>query len=361
VTGGERRPGEPRVLPVLGEGADPAAPEAPADLASLFPAAPRQGAPLSSVLPEESFARPAPPQRPPPRPSWDPELPPAGAVLDKYRLDALVGCGAFAAVYRATHLLLRAPVAIKLLRPAAMRRMAGLAELLCEEARYAARIDHPNVVRIHDVTHHPSITYVVLEYVDGENLSRILAARGALAPRVVAELGLEVVAGLRAALEQGLIHRDVKPSNILLTRSGHAKLVDLGLALPLHRDPGARLPQLTVVGTPGYMAPEQGIDPGAVDFRADVYALGATLYHAAVGRPPFPLDDARRCLELHRTARPEEPHRRRPEVGEDLSRLLMAMLAKRREDRPGSYDQIARALQEVRTALPDGGLPPAAR
>jgi eukaryotic-like serine/threonine-protein kinase len=335
------------------ESGSPAVPLAQRDLSGGFLDSGSSSAPLSPVLSEECFASTPPARRPRTVPVPDEELPAVGVVLDKYRLDEMVGKGAFAAVYRATHLLLRMPVAIKLLRPSAIRRMAGLAQLLCEEARVAARIDHPNVVRIHDVTHTPAITYVVMEYVEGQNLSRIICDRGALPPRSVAHLGLEVVAGLRAALGQGIIHRDVKPSNILVAPTGHAKIVDLGLALPLSgRDPSTRLPQLTVVGTPGYMAPEQGIDPGSVDFRADVYALGATLYHAVVGKPPFPLDDPRRCLELHRNAFPEEPIRCRPSVGADLSRLLTRMLAKRPADRPASYDEISNALGKVLAGFP---------
>jgi serine/threonine protein kinase len=355
--------GDPQTVREWSEGAECPSPEVPLaqrDLADGFLRGEPPSAPLSPVLSEECFVcTPRPARRPGSAPTPDEDLPSAGVVLDKYRLDEIVGNGAFAAVYRATHLLLRMPVAIKLLRPVALRKMADLAQLLCEEARYAARIDHPNVVRVYDVTHTPAITYVVMEYVEGKNLSRIISERGALSPRSVVHLGLEVLAGLRAALDQGIIHRDVKPSNILVASTGHAKIVDLGLALPLsHRDPTARLPQLAVVGTPGYMAPEQGVDPASVDFRADVYALGATLYHALVGKPPFPLDDRRRCIELHRTARPEEPHRRRPGVGEGLSRLLMRMLAKRPPDRPASYHEIAKALERVLAELPPEPDPP---
>lgn len=283
----------------------------------------------------------------------DSDLPAAGAILDKYRLEERVGCGAFAAVYRATHLLLGMPVAIKLLRPSAVRRVAGLAEMLCEEARFAARIQHPNVVRIFDVTHSPTITYVVMELIEGSSLSRVIAAEGALSQRALVRVGLEVAAGLKAALAQRLIHRDVKPSNILLARGREAKLVDLGLALPLGgKGPAARLSQLSVVGTPGYMAPEQGLAPASVDFRADVYALGATLYHAAVGAPPFPLDDLERCLALHRSAQPPPPRALRPAIAPELSRLLLWMLAKDPAERPASYEELMSALEAVLARLP---------
>jgi serine/threonine protein kinase len=333
------------------------APLLESDLTALFFEKGSAEGPLNPHLPEQCFAQVAAPAPPAPAPRRkappDVELPSPGSILDKYRLEELVGSGAFAAVYRATHLLLQTTVAVKLLRPTAVRRVSGLAGLLCEEARYAARINHPSVVRIHDVTHTSAITYVVMEYIEGSNLSRVIKARGALPMHMLLHLGLEVVAGLKAALDQGLIHRDIKPSNILLAHTGEAKIVDLGLALPLDRKgPAARLSQLSVVGTPGYMAPEQGLAPGSVDFRADIYALGATLYHAAVGLPPFPLDDPDRCITLHRTALPPDPQSIRPGIPSGFSRLLMRMLAKSPAERPASYAQLSDELEAVLAELP---------
>ncbi len=327
------------------------------DLTQGFRQSGAGAAPLSPVLPEQCFAQVAPPARPAPpqRTSRsDSELPAAGAILDdKYRLEECVGCGAFAAVYRATHLLLRRPVAVKLLRPSAVRRVAGLAQMLCEEARFAAGIQHPSVVRIFDVTQTRAITYVVMEYIEGRNLAEVIASEGAQQQSRVVRVGLEIAAGLNAALAQGLIHRDVKPSNVLLGRAGEAKLVDSGLALPLGgSEPAARLSQLSVVGTPGYMAPEQGAAPAAVDFRADVYALGATLYHAAVGAPPFPLDDAQRCLALHRDTLPPPPKAIRPSIAPELSDLLLWMLAKSPSERPASYADLTEAMEDALARIP---------
>jgi serine/threonine-protein kinase len=291
------------------------------------------------------------------RSEQDAELPGIGAIIDKYRLEEMVGKGGFAAVYRATHLLLNMPVAIKLLRPKAIRKQPRLAELLCEEAKFAARINHPNVVRIYDVTHTDNITFVVMEFIEGGTLSRAIEAKGRLSPRTTLKVGLDVTAGLNAGLEQGLIHRDIKPSNILFAKNGVAKIVDLGLAQPTGEGQASasgkeRYRKMTVVGTPGYMAPEQGMDPTAVDFRADIYSLGVTLYQASVGKPPFPIKDPAKAIQMHREDPVPAPDRFVAEFPRPLSRLLLWMLAKTPAERPSSYDELTRAMTEAMAALP---------
>jgi serine/threonine protein kinase len=287
------------------------------------------------------------------RRTGDDELLPRGTIVDKYCLDRVLGRGGFAVVYRATHLLLGTEVAIKLLRPRALARQPGLAELLCQEARFAARINHPNVVRVHDVTHNDRITYVVMEYIEGRSLAETIKAEGALPAATVLRVGLAVAAGLEVGLASGLIHRDIKPANILLPRGGEAKIVDLGLALG--SGPGDEAPseggRATVVGTYGYMSPEQAADARRVDLRSDIYALGATLYEAATGTLPFPARDPAHWLQLVRHEPVPPPQIRRPGLPEPLCALLLAMLARRPEDRPGSYqvlqDALSQALEEL--------------
>jgi serine/threonine-protein kinase len=328
--------------------------------------------PLDPGLPSEVFlvatfdggggvasrAAPAGDDPPQPRPSResrrrrsaDDELLPRGTIIDKYSIDRVLGRGGFAVVYRATHLLLGSVVAIKLVRPRVLARQPGLAALLCQEARFAARINHPNVVRVHDVTHNDRITYVVMEYIEGRSLAETIHSRGRLAPAEVVRVGLAVAAGLRVGLAQGLIHRDIKPANILLATDGAVKIVDLGLA---HASVPSELPgdlpvgKPTVVGTYGYMSPEQGADPGRVDFRSDVYSLGVTLYEAATGSLPFSAREPARWLEMHRTQAVPPPESRAPGLPPALSALLLAMLAKRPEDRPPSYEALESALRRV--------------
>jgi eukaryotic-like serine/threonine-protein kinase len=276
----------------------------------------------------------------------EPDLPELGAIIDKYRIEGLVGVGGFAVVYRATHLLLHTPVALKMLRPSVLRKKPELAPLLCEEARVAARINHPNVVRVNDVTHTPHITYVVIEYVDGGSLADLLHQHRRISIGKALRIGLDVAEGLKAGLGAGIIHRDIKPANILLTSSGQAKVGDLGLARS-HRagtsssDQGVR----TIVGTPGYMAPEQTFDAEQIDFRADIYALGVTLYQAMIGEPVFPLKDRQKSIELHRTAPPPLPSERLPGFPRMVEAILLQMLAKRPEHRQSSYDVLQEQLR----------------
>ena len=265
----------------------------------------------------------------------------SGAILDKYRVEEILGTGGFAAVYRATHLLLQIRVAIKLLRPRVLARHPGIAEQLLQEARYAARINHANVVRIHDVTHTPAITFIVMEYIDGGSLSRRLATDGPLPVPAALAIGIDVAEGLRAGLEQGLVHRDIKPANILLPHGRAAKIVDFGLAHGGSLGPDSGSPAAgaePILGTRGYMAPEQARAPSQVDFRADIYSLGITLLEAVTGRAPY----RRVGAEVRKTSLSEMLAQAPPSIAP----LLVSMVSERADARPRSYGEL---LKELRT------------
>ncbi|HYU15529.1 MAG TPA: serine/threonine-protein kinase [Candidatus Acidoferrum sp.] len=287
-----------------------------------------------------SAAPPAPPRPRPRRQVRDEELLAVGSIVDKYRVDGLLGKGGFATVYKATHLLLGTRVALKLLRPTVLRRQPALGAQLCAEARFAARINHANVVRILDVTSH-ALTYIVMEYIDGMSLGQRIRRHGPLTPPALLRVGLQVLAGLDAGLEQGLIHRDIKPANILLTRGGDVKIVDFGLAR--HTSERADPPRVrakAVLGTHGYMSPEQADDPETVDFRADVYSLGVTLHEAAAGGLPFPAGETRPrpMPRLDHTV---------PGFPTGVASLVAWMLAQDRDDRPASYASLHSAMADA--------------
>ena len=269
----------------------------------------------------------------------EPELLPLGSVLEKYRLKSIIGIGGFAAVYRARHLLLETDVALKLLRPTVVRNRPQLPRLLCEEARLAARIRHPNVVRMLDVTHTDQLTYLVMEFIDGPDLAVMTRRRGRLPAKMVLKIVEHVVAGLEAGLRESVIHRDIKPSNILLTPSGVTKIVDFGLAR------GASDASAKVVGTADYMSPEQIDRPAEVDFRSDLYSLGVTAYQALLGRLPIVAADGPRP---HAVVAPKAAD---ASIPAPVSDLVMWLLERDPRARPGSYAALRDAIGTCRRAL----------
>lgn len=286
--------------------------------------------------------------------SSETQLPAVGTVLEKYRLDELLGVGGFAAVYRATHLLLKRQVAVKLLKPGILQRKPELMSQLPREAELAARLDHPNVVRMIDVFHGASGTFLVMEYVEGSSLASLMRRR-AITPKEVVDIGIDVVRGLRAGLEKGLIHRDIKPANIMVTDSGSAKIVDFGLALSFAG--AGKRERSQVVGTRGYVAPEQLSHPETADFRADMFSLGATLYHAATGVAPFPVDDSSVGLGSNVYAPVPAPQRLAPGIPTALSRIIAWLLFQDRASRPASYERLESAMESARSDIAKNATP----
>jgi serine/threonine-protein kinase len=271
----------------------------------------------------------------------EPGLPRPGAVIEKYRLESVIGIGGFAVVYHARHLLLDTDVALKLLRPSVVQRRPRLPSLLCEEARYAARIHHVNVVRMLDVTHSTELTYLVMELIEGPDLAVMLRRRRRLPVKMVLKILSHIVAGLEAGRRENLIHRDIKPSNVLLTRTGGTKIVDFGLARSASAAASSQ-----VVGTVGYMSPEQIDRPTEVDFRSDMYSLGVTVYQALLGSVPFPTDDPAMCAEMHRSHSVMPPNSIDRTIPTIVSDLVMWLLEKERHGRPASYYDLAAAVDQ---------------
>ena len=208
-------------------------------------------------------------------------------VADRYELIESVGRGGFGVVWRACDTLLERHVAVKEIHiPGFLSEedRAELREKVLKEARAAARLDHPNAVTVFDVIDDDGHPVIVMELVDAPNLSEIVAREGPLAPEEAARIGLEVLAVLRAAHGRGIVHRDVKPANVMVSESGRVRLGDFGVAAILD-DPTVSTSG-AVTGSPAYMAPEQATNKGALP-ESDLWSLGATLYFAVEGRPPF--------------------------------------------------------------------------
>jgi serine/threonine-protein kinase len=250
----------------------------------------------------------------------------------RYRLDDVVASGGAAVVWRAFDEHLARPVAVKLLHP----HHAGdptVVERFQREARSAAGLSHPNVVRIYDTGREDGIVWLVMELVDGPSLRDVLQRREPLDPVVVGALGEQVARALAAAHAQGLVHRDIKPANILVASDGTVKVTDFGIAKALSGSDATLTNPGTVMGTAAYVAPEQleGVD---IDARADVYALGVVLYEALVGRPAFSGDTPAATAAMRLSYELLPPRRARPDVPEELDEIVTRAT---RRDRSARY------------------------
>jgi hypothetical protein len=270
-----------------------------------------------------------------------------GMRLGHFQLTKRLGAGGMGEVYLATDLALDRPVAIKLL-PA---DTAAARDRMVREARAQARVMHKNVAHIYFIGEDSGRLYFAMEYVTGETLAD-RCVRGPLAAEDALALIHDAVLGLREAQRSGFTHRDVKPSNLMVDGHGVVKVLDFGLVAgtPEHAETGGPIAQTTLAGTPLYMAPEQARGE-PVDFRADIYALGATLFQLVSGRPPFEAQSAAELRSLHESAnRPALPRGIVPRTQSTaLDRLIAKMMAPRAENRHASYDELLRAIELLST------------
>lgn len=267
-----------------------------------------------------------------------------GLVLRNYKLLARLGAGGTGQVYLAEHLALGRRVALKVLAMELADNPAARARLV-REARAAAVLDHPNIVRVYDIDADATPPYLVMEYVDGVSLQAAVAVAGTFRAEAAALVARQVATGLQHAWENGLVHRDVKPANLLLDRRGTAYVLDLGI-VRMHSDDEqtAAADGNQILGTIDYLAPEQARDSSTVDGRADVYGLGATLYFLLAGHPPFAIGSPSERLLRKQTDDPPPIHLLRPDVPPGLSAVVAAMLARRPENRIPSAAAVASAL-----------------
>lgn len=268
------------------------------------------------------------------QPAW------AGKTLGHFRLLRLIGEGTMGMVIQALDIHLQRLVALKVLR----KRIAGLdetkrVEQFLREARGAALIEHPNVVRIYEINQHAGWWYIAMEMVDGENMKQVVSAIGRLPPDRACPLIADAATALAVAHELGIIHRDIKPTNLMITRGGRCKLTDFGLVrLNDPNDPFDFTERS--VGTPSFLAPEliqrHGITPAI-----DVYSLGATLYFALTGQPPYVGKTCKEVLKQHVSAPVPDVREKAPDCPESLALLVQRAMAKDPATRPTAADLAA--------------------
>ena len=262
--------------------------------------------------------------------------------LGRYDIERLLGAGGMGIVFKAFDTELHRPVAIKVLAPHLAHHGAAR-QRFARESQSAAAVVHENVVPIHNVESEDKLPYLVMQYVAGESLQARVDRGGPLSNAQIRRIAMQIASGLAAAHRQGLIHRDVKPANILLEEDIDRVLIsDFGLARTA--DDASVTRSGFIAGTPHYMSPEQARGE-SIDTRSDLFGLGSVIYFMATGRPPFRADNA--MAVLHRIC--YEPHRPVDDVNSlidpNLADLLDDLLAKKRDERPGSAEQVAEQLQ----------------
>ncbi|HUN80367.1 MAG TPA: serine/threonine-protein kinase, partial [Phycisphaerae bacterium] len=283
-----------------------------------------------------------------------PDFPPGHLIAGRYRIAARLGEGGIGRVFSAEDTRLGTMVALKFLPryhtydPILRRRVE-------EEVKVARGISHPNICRIHDIGEADGLTFISMEYVQGEDLRSLLLKVGRLTGERAIEIARQICIGLAAAHQRGVIHRDLKPANVMIDEEGRTVITDFGLAL-LKQDID---PSEILAGTPRYMAPEQ-LGAGLVSEKSDIYSLGLVLYEMFTGKPALDGDGVLDYLRLHRSVEPTPPSEVVPDISRDVEAVILACLRKDPADRPASALHVAAALPGgdlIGAALASGGLP----
>src|SRR5262245_10454715 len=272
--------------------------------------------------------------------------PEAPRHLGNYLLHELLGAGGMGQVYRAEHQVMKRTVAVKLLAPDLFRSEAARARFR-REVELAGRVASPHVVTAHDAGEAEGQPFLVMEYVAGRSLADLVKQHGPLPVRLALQYVRQAARGLADAHAAGIVHRDVKPSNLLVDANGTVKVLDLGLArayLETNEKDSDLTHSRAVMGTAAYMAPEQAADTRSADARADIYSLGCTLFFLLTGQPPFEGKTVMEVLFAHRERPLPSPTRVRPDCPPAVDALLRRMTAKRPEHRPADMKTVLAEL-----------------
>ena len=291
-----------------------------------------------------------------------------GLLIGNYRILDKIGAGGMGMVFKAEHRLMKRIVALKLLPPSFTRDPLFVLRFR-REAEAVARLSHPNVVAALDAGEFKGLHFFAMEYVEGRNLDRLVKEKGPMSVDQALDCLIQSARGLQAAHARGILHRDIKPLNLLLDPVGTVKVLDLGLAR-IERDsalgdPATADEALTrhgdVMGTVEYMSPEQAFDSRSVDGRSDIYSLGCTLYYLLAGKPPYPRDASiLACALAHRERSIPSLRDARPEVPPALDGAYRRMMAKKPQDRYPTIDALIDSLEACRSAIASPGLEPPA-
>jgi tRNA A-37 threonylcarbamoyl transferase component Bud32/Leucine-rich repeat (LRR) protein len=276
--------------------------------------------------------------------------PAAFADHPRYQVLDLLGAGGMGAVYRARHKVMDRDVALKVIHPRILEKPSAVARFR-HEVQAAARLCHPNIVTAYDADQVGNIHFLVMEFVAGQDMARVITECGPLPVAQAADYVRQVALGLQHAHEQNMVHRDIKPANVMVTKARGAplvKILDFGLAhVTRELAPHGSITDVgTVMGTPDFMAPEQADDARLADIRADIYSLGCTFYYLLTGHPPFPNGTVVQKIKAHQSQVPTPVTELRADVPPELARVIERMMAKERGQRYQAPAEAAQALTE---------------
>ena len=281
----------------------------------------------------------------------------------RYQIREIVGEGGMGKVYCAEHRKMKRPVALKIINSKLVKNQTAV-ERFHREVEAAARLDHPNIVTAYDADQVGEVHFLVMEYVRGTDLAKVVGERGPLPVREACDYVRQAALGLQHAQDHGMVHRDIKPQNLMRTQNGQVKILDFGLASlsgepsetatqglseSTQEDQQNKLTQTgSFMGTPDYMAPEQASDAHCADTRSDIYSLGCTLYYLLSGQVPYPGGSGVDKMHAHAKRQPQPINELRPDVPSEVVKVLQRMMQKHPADRYQSPSEVAKELEPYR-------------
>jgi serine/threonine-protein kinase len=275
------------------------------------------------------------------------QLRPGAVFAGRYEVKEILGAGGMGVVYRAFDRELQEPVAIKTLKPEAMAGGTVALDRFKQEIRLARRIAHRNVVRTYDLGEVNGMYYLTMEYVEGTSLKQLIVSRGRLPVAVTLTVGKQLCRALEVAHAEGIIHRDIKPQNIVVDPSGFLKVMDFGIARLANPPRGKGLTEAGIsIGTPDYMSPEQ-LSGDDLDQRSDLYSAGVVLFECVTGRVPFEADTTWALVAKHLEENPPDPRSFNADVPEGLAAIILKAMAKDRQRRFASASEMHDALARI--------------
>lgn len=276
-----------------------------------------------------------------------PTLPEIGDYLDKYQIKEILGKGATSVVYKAVNIFLKMDVALKVLSPQLVAEDILIQEKFLDEAVHSSKLSHNGAVRILDAEKRGKHTYIVMEYINGRTLEAILKQSSKFSSKAVIKIAIEICKVLEEGQKIGLIHQDIKPGNIMISNKSEVKLADFGLARIINEPSKYQTISGKIYGTPYYMSPEAFTDPEKIDFRSDMYSLGATFYHLLTGKLPFETNSIMKIISMHVYDKPINPIELSNDIPPILAKIVMKLLEKEPKNRYQSYSELLNDLRSV--------------